>query len=249
MEIITRLIREVINVSLQKLIIIILLFAVPFYFSKKAQSTFFHLLYSISGIYILFHLRGEISFYNVQLLVALGLLIPQVRFMKQFVIDSIFTAKMMTANTYYFFITIYYKIVRILNWFQSTYKTLNIFFTTFSFKKQEYRYKEKEYKEQKSYYKKQEKFYEEKEQKSESKQSYKEESKKDYGEYERFYSDNAYIVLGVSIDDDFNPTIKKAYRKLVRIHHPDLNPDNIKQATEITQLINKAYEKLEKIHN
>jgi len=248
MEVLGRLISEIVNVDMQKLIVIILLFSVPFYFSKKAQTTFFHLFYTIFGIYILSYIKGEISFYNIQLLVALGLLIPQVKFIIQFTKDSIETTKMMTANTYYFFITIYYKIIRLINWLQSSYNILKIFFTTFSFKKQDYKSDEKSYKEQKSYYKKQEKFYEEKEQKSESKQSYKEENKKDYGEYEKFYSDSAYIVLGVSSDDDFDPTIKKAYRKLVRIYHPDLNPDNIKQATEITQLLNNAYEKLEKYH-
>ena len=64
-------------------------------------------------------------------------------------------------------------------------------------------------------------------------------------EFSQFYNSSAYIVLGVSSDDDFQ-TIKKAYKKLVRKYHPDLNPDNIKFYTEITQHINEAYEKIEK---
>lgn len=47
-----------------------------------------------------------------------------------------------------------------------------------------------------------------------------------------------YEVLGVSIDADF-AEIKSAYRKLARIHHPDLGGD----ATTFAQ-INKAYDVL-----
>ena len=49
-----------------------------------------------------------------------------------------------------------------------------------------------------------------------------------------------YEVLGVnknSTDDE----IKKAYRKLARKYHPDLNPDNPKKAEEKMKEINEAY--------
>ena len=42
--------------------------------------------------------------------------------------------------------------------------------------------------------------------------------------------------------------IKKSYRALVRIYHPDLNPHDIDLFTEITQNLNNAYAKLEKIY-
>ena len=42
--------------------------------------------------------------------------------------------------------------------------------------------------------------------------------------------------------------IKKAYRKLLRIHHPDLNPDIEEIATIISQKINAAFEKIERIY-
>jgi curved DNA-binding protein len=51
-----------------------------------------------------------------------------------------------------------------------------------------------------------------------------------------------YKILGVSktaSEDD----IKKAFRKLARKHHPDLNPDD-KEANELFQQINEAYEVL-----
>ena len=247
-----QLISEITSMDLPNFIFISLLFYVPFYFSKKAQTLFFHLLYSGFGIYMIFTSNDTRIIYDIKVIVGLGLLIPQISFLRWFIPYSIQTIKMMTSNTYYFFITIYYKTIRFIKWLKSIPDLIKIFFTNFSFKKfseSKNDYEEYQYNYQNK--QKKEKFYKEEETKSfnEEKQESYQESKKDYGEYERFYSDSAYIVLGVSSDDDFNPTIKKAYRKLVRIYHPDVNPDNIKQATEITQLLNNAYEKLEKYHN
>ena len=241
---------EISNMNLSNFISVGLLFYIPFYFSKKAETLFFHLLYSFFGLYMLFTMHSTSIIYDTKMLVGLGLLIPQIRFIIQFIKDIIQTVKMMTANTYYFFVTIYYKIVRFINWIKSTYIMLKTFFTTFSFKKENYQ-EQSSYHEY-SYEQKHQKFYEE--QKNESKykeQSYskkeepKSEPKKEYGKFERFYSDSAYVVLGVSADDDLK-TIKKVYRKLVREYHPDLNPDNIEFYTEITQNINNAWEKVEK---
>lgn len=243
--------------DLKNFIFIALLFYVPFHFSKKAESLFFHLLYSFFGIYMLATMEDVRVIYDLKMLVGLGLLIPQIKFIIQFTKDTIQTVKMMTANTYYFFITIYYKILRFIHWVQSTARMIKIFFNTFSFKKEDYQ--EQSSQRDYSYKQKHQKFYEEpkyEEQKSyhkeENKSQYKEESytkqetpKKDYGEFAQFYNKSAFIVLGVSVNDDLK-TIKKRYRKLVREYHPDLNPDNIAHYTEITQLINSAYEKLEK---
>ena len=76
----------------------------------------------------------------------------------------------------------------------------------------------------------------------------KKETKSDHGAFERFYDDNAYVVLGVNATDEFK-TIKKAYRTLVRQFHPDLNLDKVEQYTEIMQKLNHAYEKLERYHS
>ena len=65
--------------------------------------------------------------------------------------------------------------------------------------------------------------------------------------YKQFYSSSPYEVLGVKPSDDFS-IIKKSYRALVRIYHPDLNPQNIELFTEITQNLNNAYEKLQKTY-
>lgn len=240
-----RLQSEISNMDIPNLIIVALLFYVPFHFSKKADSLFLHLLYSFFGLYLILTMSDPRVIYDMKMLVGLGLIIPQLRFLRYFIPQTIETIKMMSVNTYYFFITLYYKILRFLNWLNSIY----IFIKTFSSNQRkentDYEEKYKEYKQEYSYESSNNS--EKEQQHNYQEETEQEEQKEEYGEYERFYNDSAYIVLGVSTDDDFS-TIKKSYRTLIRIYHPDLNPDNIKLFTEITQNINSAYSKLEKIH-
>jgi hypothetical protein len=246
--------------NFEQIILVILLFSIPFYFSKKAETLFFHLLYSYFAIHMFFTMELINPLYNQKLIVGLGLLLPQIKFIIYFIKDSILTIKMMTSNTYYFFITLYYKFIRFYKWIKSTFVMLKVFFTTFSFKKEDYQ-DEQSSQDNYSYEKRDRKFYEEQKQEEQNnyhqEQTKQKEYKQDYtqqekikneprNKYKRFYSSNAYIVLDVSPNDEYK-TIKQAYRKLVRIYHPDLNPDNILLYTEITQNINNAWEKLEKI--
>lgn len=267
MEIIQQLQNEILRMSIPNLITILLLFYIPFYFSKRAYGTFFRLLYFCVGIYLVFTTTDPRIIYDIKLLVGVGLILPQLSFIIEFIKDTIETIKRMSVNTYYFFITVYYKILRAINFIKSIFENIRILFSN-SRRKEEYQEKTK----QEDYYKRDSSFknesssssYEEqsyqnnysndnysyeKKQDSYTSSSYSSSSKeeKKYDGLDRFDSSSAYIVIGVSVDDDFR-TIKKAYRKLVRQYHPDLNPDNI-QYVEITQKINSAYEKLEKIHN
>lgn len=218
-----------------------LVFAIAFYFSKKAQTLFFHLLYSYIGLYLIFHSGFSNPLYNQKLIVGIALLAPQLKFIVQFTLDTIQNIKMMSANTYYFFITLYYKIIRFMHWVQNIPQEINSFFSSFGNSKQNSRQDETYKRDEYRYERKEQKFYQETEQ-EETKTEKETYSKSD--EFAQFYSESAYTVLGVSSDDDFK-TIKKAYRKLVREYHPDLNPENIKLYTEITQHINNAWEKIE----
>jgi len=229
---------------------VIIGFGVAFYFSKKAQTLFFHLLYSFLGIYMIFTSGFINPLYNMKLVVGAGLLIPQLLFIVQFTKDTILTIKMMSTNTYYFFITLYYKIIRFIHWVQNIPQEINNFFSSFGGSKQDEKQEEtyERYEEQyeSKHQQQHQKFYEESETK---KQHQQQEETQTYfhssnDEFAQFYSQSAYTVLGVNSDDDFK-TIKKAYRNLVRKYHPDLNPENIELYTEITQHINNAYEKIE----
>ena len=52
-----------------------------------------------------------------------------------------------------------------------------------------------------------------------------------------------YDVLGVKRDAN-GDELKRAYRKLVLQHHPDKNPDNIEESTEVFRIVQQAYEVL-----
>jgi DnaJ-class molecular chaperone len=51
------------------------------------------------------------------------------------------------------------------------------------------------------------------------------------------------VVLGVKKPDD-KKAIKKAYHKLSLKWHPDRNPDNVAEATEVFKKIGEAYDVL-----
>ncbi|WP_297439971.1 DnaJ domain-containing protein [Sulfurimonas sp.] len=226
--------------DLENLLSMGFIFAIAFYFSKKAQTLFFHLLYSYLGIYLIVHAGFDNPLYDQKLIVGIALLAPQLKFLVQFTQDTIQNIKMMSANTYYFFITLYYKIIRFINWVRAIPIIISSFFESFGAKSEEETSKKKSYKQEQSY---QEQSYRSSYSQQE-KQHTQESPKEPQNEFAQFYSDSAYTVLGVSSDDDFK-TIKKAYRKLVREYHPDLNPENIELYTEITQNINNAWEKIE----
>ncbi len=79
--------------------------------------------------------------------------------------------------------------------------------------------------------------------------------------FEKFHSEQkahkintiekAYEILGASKDDS-NDELKSKYRKLVRIHHPDIvtgkggDEKSIAEATQKLQEINEAYEIIKK---
>lgn len=58
-------------------------------------------------------------------------------------------------------------------------------------------------------------------------------------------NNDPYKILGINKNATF-AEIKKAYRKLAMIHHPDKNPDNQEESTEIMKKLTAAYTILEK---
>jgi len=91
-----------------------------------------------------------------------------------------------------------------------------------------------------------------KQQKQEQQQKYEEQKKQHQKETKqqqekksssRWDSDSDYVILGIS-ENATKQEIKKAYRVLAKIYHPDLALLNKEEAEEIFKRINEAYENL-----
>jgi len=85
------------------------------------------------------------------------------------------------------------------------------------------------------------------EQSSYTNNSYEEPSYSSNDEFAQFYSSDDYIVLGVSRSDDYS-TIKKSYRDLAMMYHPDKNYEEWDKYNDIFQRINEAHDNLKKRH-
>lgn len=259
------------------------IFLIPFFISRYFEAILFRLILVIVGIAFLQEWNQQAILRDTNFLVGMGLITPHINYFFSFIKNTIFNIWMFifslyiqlknaTINTYYFFITIYYKILRFINWLKEPFIFLKIFFTSrrenkksnnsyskeedFSWKNMDDEKQSFSEEQEKEFYSdsKDEYSYKDNSNSYESNNSYnsnnnyqetKDENISD--EFKQFYSPSAYVVLGVNEFDNFSD-IKKSYRVLVRIYHPDLNPDNIDKYTEISQNINEAYSKLKKIH-
>jgi len=238
------------------------------------------------------------------LILGVGLISPHITYFLNYILETVFKVTAFTINTYYIFITIWYKIIRFFRWIISP-------FTKIKFKRPRFRSRdtntnskrrtthnnsnrrtknnnyEKEYQEYaKSHYSSyqqqnsssnnsnskntssssssnsynnnyQEQTYQEEQTTSSqssgiNSNSYHDEVNledqlKNDPEYVQFFSTSVHIVLGV--DDGMSlKEIRKKYKTLLRIYHPDLNPDIEEIATIISQKINGAFEKIVKMN-
>jgi hypothetical protein len=265
-------------------------------FTTRVIATFFGLIMISNS----FRIAGFVI--TSGLILGVGLISPHITYFLNYILETVFKVQAFTINTYYIFITIWYKIIRFFRWIISP-------FTKIKFKRANFRSKntstnnsrkttysnsnrrtknnnyEKEYQE---YTNKHYSNYQQQnsssnnsnnENTSSSSSSYNnnyqeqtyqeeqatsnqssginnntrhdgvnlEEQLKDDPEYAQFFSTSVYIVLGV--DDSMSlKEIRKKYKKLLRIYHPDLNPDIEDIATIISQKINGAFEKIVKMN-
>ena len=214
------------------------------FISHYAKNTMPRLIWSGIGIYFIVTIDISYLLYAPSTYLGLGILLPHFRFLYEWTNTVINTFKLLTKDTYYFFITVYYKTRNAFYWFIDFYNNIRAYFYAKENKKSyEKYYQDSEYefnqsKSEKAYRKKQEK-------QSNSSTS----SKTHSGEFEMFYSSDNYVVLGVSRSDNL-ASIKKAWRSLQKEYHTDKNqnksPETLQQYTEITQLINNAWDEIKK---
>lgn len=224
------------------------------YVSHYAKNNMPRLIWSFIGLYFIAgSLETDNFFFNPSTYFGLGLLLPHFIFLYEWINEVINTLKLLSRDTYYFFMTVYYKTRNTFYWFVEFYEKIQVFFYDRKNKKAyEKYYKDEEPKQEKTYEYKREGYKKKQESKNEHKQqedSTKSETKKDYGKYGRFYETDYYVVLGVSRSDDLG-IIKKAWRALQKEYHTDLHHNEsaevLKKYTEINQLINNAWDEIKK---
>lgn len=246
---------NILHLSWVAYLILSLTFLVPFYISKWFEHIFFRIILILIGLSFLEQWNHQTITRDFNFLIGIALIVPHIKYFFDYVKNIVFAILMFiydlfiqlknaTVNTYFFFITIYYKILRLIN------RVINIFFVIKVFIDEiNERFKNKSSQKEQKSNSNNERAYEDFKKSNGYNESKKEESTKQKVDerYKQFYSSSPYEVLGVKPSDDFS-IIKKSYRALVRIYHPDLNPHDIELFTEITQNLNNAYEKLQKTY-
>lgn len=235
-----------------------------YFFSKFAKNTIPRLIWFSIGAYLIysaiFKTPNNIIF-DIDMLLGVGFVLPHTKFFMEWIQNLYESLKSATINGYYFIITIYFKVRKIVLWFYNTFLKIYSFFQQNSHKENTKEEHQKEYKQNYKSYNNKEKAKQRREERQKEEESYDyekeyEEYKKEHGFYEKennkdefaqFYSDDDYVVLGVNPNDDFD-TIKSKYRKLVFKYHPDKNYEEYDKYNEILQKINASYEYLKKIH-
>lgn len=227
------------------------------FISHYAKNNMPRLIWIGIGIYVIVGAMesGSVIF-NLTTYFGLGLILPHIIFLYEWIKEVINTFKLLTKDTYYFFLTVYYKVRNTFYWFIDFYEKIQAFFSGRKnkkayekFYKDDYTYEEpkRQHKQERTY--EEPKQEQKKEQTHKQKETPKSESKKDYGKHGRFDSKDPYVVLGVSRSDDLT-TIKKARRALQKQYHTDKHHDKsaevLKKYTEITQLINNAWDEIKK---
>lgn len=262
LSLIDRFIDEATNMDMANFLLTVLFFYLPYKFSKMADELLLRLVYSGFGIYFLLTMEDVRVIYDLKMLVGLGLVIPQIGFIIQFTKDTIAEIKRMSANTYYFSISVYYKTIRFINWIKELPQTIRRIFTFSDFKQKtnqenqssnKYHYdKQNDRSSEQKFYEEQKKYHQE----NSSNQSHNNEerynrtdNKEEFeetvdDEFTRFESENIYVILGINANDDYKKN-KKIIKTLLKKYHPDKHVDDIEFYTGITQIINDAWEKYE----
>ena len=254
---------ELESLTLDKILLMVVYISIGWFISKFAKRTFFKLIWIGFAFYLIIgntQVSSSILF-DEDTLFGIGFILPHAKFIFEFLANIYNSIKNAIVNIYYFIITIYFKIIKLILFFYDLYKKIKSFFNEKEanstnnnqsnyYEKQEYSSSFKQ--EQKSSRKNRnhsKKSHNDSKKNNEQSSSSSNNKHKDHlnnnpyeSEFKQFFSHNSYVVLGVT-KSDTKASIKKAYRKLVMKYHPDINSSHeVEKYTNICQLINKAYE-------
>ena len=238
-----------------------LLWLVVFCFiSKWFKAYIIRVILFILGVSLFYDVMGRSYIItSVDFYIAIGLFVPHISMVELTYLIIRERTLFLVDKT----IELFYLIISPFVWFYEKVSNIFQFFRT----KQEQRvnkkaeedyYKEEFKREQeRAYQKEQQKYYDQDKQRQDEEQekidnkkkySYKkkekpQQEKEESKTYSRWDSSNPYEVLGIS-ENSTKQEIKKAYRNLAKIYHPDLTFTKKDEYTIILQKINKAYEGL-----
>ncbi len=253
------------GVNPQLVVGILLVIFVASYFSNHAKSGFARIITFLIGLFLT--LSTPTSGWNF---IGVGMILPHLKFTFNYVQVQLFILKQIGVDGYYLYLSVYYKTINFFKWIIGLFIAVKNFnFQEFkqSFKKEKHEFNYEKYEQKQREYSsfEENKFYDETQQQKRQEQQQKYQKKQEYSQSNKqshssqnnsnqqrksssssnsqFDSSDPFSILGVSRDDDLK-TIKKAKNKLMKKYHPDVNPDNIEEATVISQKINKAYEEI-----
>ena len=121
-------------------IVLFFIFFISFLISRYFQAVLFRLICVFVGLGFLSEWTQVAILRDYDFLIGMGLITPHIKYFIDFIINIILSIfrffyslylqfKYATINTYYFFLTVYYKILRLINWLLTPFIFIKNFFT------------------------------------------------------------------------------------------------------------------------
>ena len=235
-------------------------FFIAFFISKWFRAYLLKLLIFISGAWLLWQVSATNNIlFNLAFYVGLGMIIPHleiveityllVRERTLFIYEQLVSLCLIILKPFIFIYDVFIKGFEFIKVKQEEYNYKKAqeqnFYEEFK-KQQEEEYKKEQERIDEKYKQEQEKRRKQQEEKKKREQKQSKNSSKNKEENQntsRWDSTDPYIILGIS-PTSTKEDIKKAYKKLAKIYHPDLSLLNKAKAEEIFKKINWAYQKL-----
>jgi len=243
---------------IEALIVGLLWFAFFYFPSKWFRAYLLRATLFIIGVAVFYDVMGRDQIiFSIDFYGSIGLFLPHVEIVE-------ITYLIIRERTLYLYDQIKAFILWILSPFIWLYNLMQKIFSFFQSKKEQREYKKQQQQEEAEEFKRQQQYHYEQEQqkydeyerqqanqnqkrfedKSKQKEKKQQQTKQEKPKEEsRWDSSNPYVVLGIS-EDATKQEIKKAYRNLSKIYHPDLTMFEKEKHTVIFQKINGAYDKL-----